>query len=85
MVSKQHGVPASRIYSWRGDIRFQTSEVEMPGFTYVEVSDGSALDGIAPPHSEARIEITLENGHKLSISGGVDAGFVLELARGLAA
>lgn len=22
MVSKQHGVPASRIYSWRGDIRF---------------------------------------------------------------
>ena len=85
MVSKQHGVPASRIYSWRGDMRFQTSEVEMPGFTSIEVSDGPALDGIAPPHSEARIEITLENGHKLSISDGVDAGFVLELARGLAA
>ncbi len=32
-----------------------------------------------------QIEITLENGRKLSVSGGVDAGFVLELARGLAA
>jgi len=72
MVSKQHGVPASRIYSWRGDMRFQTSEVEMSGFTSIEVTDAPALDGIAPPHSEARIEITLENGHKLSISDGVN-------------
>jgi len=31
------------------------------------------------------LEITLENGRKLSVSNGVDAGFVLELARGLAA
>jgi len=85
MVSKLHGVPTSRIYSWRGDARFQTSEVGMPGFTPIEVSDGPALDGFALPHSEARIEITLENGRKLSISDGVDAGFVLELARGLAA
>jgi transposase len=32
-----------------------------------------------------RIEITLENGRKLSVNDGVDAGFVLALARGLAA
>jgi|TARA_B110000971_G_C19620463_1_gene324525 transposase len=37
------------------------------------------------PTSSAQIEITLENGRKLSVSDGVDAGFVLELARGLAA
>ena len=85
MVSKQHGVPTSRIYSWRGDARFQPSEVETPGFVAVEVSDAPkqyAIDHLLP---EARIEITLENGCKLSISDGVDAGFVLELARGLAA
>ena len=85
MVSKQHGVPTSRIYSWRGDARFQPSEVETPGFVAVEVSDAPkhyAIDHLLP---EARIEITLENGRKLSISDGVDASFVLELARGLAA
>jgi transposase len=37
------------------------------------------------PTSSVRIEITLENGRKLSVSDGVDAGFLLELARGLAA
>ena len=85
MVSKQHGVPTSRIYSWRGDARFQPSEVETPGFTPIEVSDAPRLNDIDHPLSEPRIEITLENGRKLSISDGVDAGFVLELARGLAA
>ena len=85
MVSKQHGVPTSRIYSWRGDARFQPSDIETPGFTSIEVTDAPTLDGIAPPHSEARIEITLENGRRISVSAGVDAGFVLELARGLAA
>jgi len=85
MVSKQHGVPTSRIYSWRGDARFQPSAVETPGFVAVEVSDAPKLNAIDHLLPEARIEITLENGRKLSISNGVDAGFVLELARGLAA
>jgi hypothetical protein len=39
MISKQHGVPTSRIYSWRGDVRFQPSDIETPGFTPVEVAD----------------------------------------------
>ena len=85
LVSKQHGVPASRIYSWRGDARFQPSEVETPVFVAVEVSDASKLNAIDHLLPEPRIEITLENGRKLSISNGVDVGFVLELARGLAA
>jgi transposase len=48
------------------------------------VTDAPALEGIAAPRSEARIEITLENGRRISVSDAVDAGFVLELARGLA-
>ena len=85
MVSKQHGVPTSQIYSWRGDVRFQPSEVETPGFVAIEVSDAPKFNDIDHLLPEARIEITIENGRKLSISDGVDAGFVLELARGLAA
>ena len=85
MVSKQHGVPTSRIYSWRGDVRFQPSDIETPGFTPVGVADAPVVEDIAPTRSDSRIEITLENGRKLSTSDGVDAGFVLELARGLAA
>ena len=37
------------------------------------------------PPLRRQIEITLENGCKLRVSEGVDADFVLELARGLAA
>ena len=85
MISKQHGVPTSRIYSWRGDVRFQPSDIETPDFTPVEVADVPMVEDVAPTRSDARIEITLENGRKLSISDGVDAGFGLELAHGRAA
>ncbi len=86
MVSKRHGVPTSRIYSWRGDPRFQPDESEAVAFTPVEVTDAGDPPCVVDPRSaEPRIEITLENGRKLSIGAGVNAGFVLELARGLAA
>jgi len=86
MISKRHGVPTSRIYSWRGDARFQPTTIETADFTPVEVSDAlNHPNNIDHLLTESRIEITLENGRKLSISGGVDAGFVLELARGLSA
>ena len=63
------------------------------GFTAVEISGGDynaaavqpAAQPTSIPTSSAQIKITLENGRKLSVSDGVDAGFVLELARGLAA
>ena len=48
----------------------------------------SALPEAQPtraPTPPPQIEITLENGRKLRVGDGVDAGFVLELARGLAA
>ena len=87
MISKRHGVPTNRIYAWRGDARFQPDGSESDAFTPVEVADEA--DASAPPRSvilpATRIEITLENGRRLSISEGVDASFVLELARGLAA
>jgi transposase len=89
MVSKRHGVPTSRIYSWRGDARFQPDGSEAAGFMPVEISvrDCDAAPSVPeakPPHA-AQIEIALENGRKLVVSDGVDWGFVLELARGLVA
>ena len=86
MVANKHGVPTSRIYSWRGDARFQPTDTSPPAFTPIEVTDEEDQPQVVeqlPP--EPRIEITLENGRKLSISNGVNVGFVLELARGLAA
>jgi transposase len=86
MVSARHGVPAGQIYSWRSDPRFHPSAPETIAFTPVEIFAGDApepsKDAILP---SAGIEITLENGRKLSVSAGADAGFVLELARGLVA
>ena len=89
MVAKKHGVPDNRIYAWRSDERFQPDNAGVSAFTPVEIADvdiadtpASSVPSILPvPH----IEITLENGRKLSVSDRVDAGFVLELARGLAA
>jgi transposase len=92
MVSKHHGVPTNQIYAWRSDARFQADGGEVGEFSPVELVDGDIPDVPAPlpstmpePRPAFHIEITLENGRKLSVSDGVDAGFVLELARGLAA
>ena len=92
MVAKKHGVGTNRIYAWRDDARFQPDGSEAAGFTAVEIWDGEGADAPATPDqsstkaaSPAQIEITLENGRKLRVNDSVDAGFVLELARGLAA
>jgi transposase len=93
MVAKKHGVDPNRIYAWRSDARFQPDGPEDAAFIPVEVAQGES--DAAPvvrdarptrgPTTPSQIEITLENGRKLRVSDGVDAGFVLELARGLAA
>ena len=95
MVARKHGVGTNRIYAWRVDARFQPDAPEDPAFMPVGVMGNdtdtdtvSALAEVYPatiPTPAAQIEITLENGRKLSVCGGVDAGFVLELARGLVA
>ena len=94
MVAKKHGVGANRIYAWRGDARFQPCGLEDDAvFVPVEVwgSDADVAPGLPEaqptrnPTRPSQIEITLENGRKLRVSDGAEAGFVLDLARGLAA
>ena len=89
MVAKKHGVDTNRIYAWRGDTRFQPDGSEPAAFMPVDISSGDSDEVALSPKpkltASAQIEITLENGRRLSVSDGADAGFVLELARGLVA
>lgn len=85
MVSKRHGVPTGRIYAWRADERFQGEGSNPTCFTSVEVRDTLNDDPMSQLRPEVRIEITLENGRRLSVSGDVGAGYVVELTRGLGA
>lgn len=90
-VAQRHGVSTNRIYSWRQDERFQGDSTAVEaGFVAVAVETEPApvIKALSEPISSgsaARIEITLENGRRLSFCDGADAGFVLELACGLAA
>lgn len=86
-VAKRHGVSAKSINAWRSDGRFQPDGSEPTAFMPVDISGGDEVAMSPEPKLTAswRIEITLENGRKLRVSNGVDAGFVLELVRGLAA
>jgi hypothetical protein len=43
---KRKLVPDNRIYSWRGDLRFQSDDTEAPAFTPVEITDASTLPSI---------------------------------------
>ena len=85
MVSKEHGVSVNRIYAWRNDPRFQANISQGVDFIPVAVSDDAGIKIPQKPTSESRIEIALENGRMMSVTTGFDAGFVLEIARGLAA
>ena len=86
-------MPVNRIYACRGDARFQTAASDDAGFMAVEISGGDrdavavqpAAQPTSIPTSSVRIEIKSENGRKLSVTDGVDVGFVMEWARGLAA
>ena len=53
MVSRRHGVPTSRIYSWRSDDRFQPDGSDDAGFIAVEISgvdhDAAAMQSAAQP------------------------------------
>ena len=84
-MSRLNEIPTSRIYSWRADAKFQLQDIEALGFTAVEVPDATDVKVIAARRSDVRIEIKHKNGHRMSISDGVEFSLVLELARSLVA
>jgi len=80
-------VNANMVFKWLRDPRLKPPEDDLPSFLPVEVlpdayPGASMADGDAVV-LDSRIEITLSNGHRLSVSGAFDPDTVSRLVRGL--
>lgn len=83
-VARRYDVNTNMVFKWLRDPRFKPPEDEAHSFLPVEVvvePPAPILDVACP---DAKIEITLANGHRMSISGAFDPEPVVRLARGLA-
>ena len=81
-VARRYDVNTNLVFKWLHDPRFKPGE-EACSFLPVEVIAGPpppAPDAAAP---DGKIEITLSNGHRVSISGAFDPDALSRLIRGL--
>ncbi len=87
-VARRYDVNANMVFKWLRDPRFMPSADDLPSFLPVEVlPDASPVAAMADGGTvalDSRIEITLSNGHRLSVRGGFDPDVVSRLVRGLA-
>ena len=83
-VARRYDVNANLVFKWLRDARFKPPEEEACAFFPVEVKVDPAPPIIDVAPSDTKIEITLANGHRVSISGAFDPERVVRLARGLA-
>ncbi len=86
-VARRYDVNANMVFKWLRDPRFKPSEDDLPSFLPVEVlpdaSPGATMANGDAVALGSRIEITLSNGHRLSVSGAFDPDVVSRLVRGL--
>ena len=89
-VARRYDVNANLVFKWLRDPRYQPTAADAPEpcFLPVEVMAAPTPAVIEPPVmgrevSDARIEIILANGHRLSVSGGFDPEVLCRLVRGL--
>ena len=87
-VARRYDVNANMVFKWLNDPGFKPAEDDLPSFLPVEVlpdalPEAAISEGDAVA-SDSRIEITLSNGLRLSVSGGFDPDAVSRLVRGLA-
>lgn len=82
-VARRYDVNANMVFKWLRDPRFKAPEDEASRFLPVEVvaAPPPVITNAAP--SDAKIEITLANGHRLIVSGAFDPDAVSRLVRGL--
>lgn len=83
-VARRYDVNANLVFKWLRDPRFKPAEDDLPSFLPVEVMPEAAMTDCPSVALDSRIEITLSNGHRLTVSGGFDADAVSRLLRGLA-
>ena len=92
-VARRYDVNANLVFKWLRDPRFKATSVEDPAALFLPVEVVAAPPMIEPPvieppvieppASEAKIEIILSNGHRVSVIGGYDADALCRLVRGL--
>ncbi len=86
-VARRYDVNANMVFKWLRDPRFTPAEDALRSFLPVEVlpdaSPGAVMADGAAVALDSRIEITLSNGHRLSVSGSFDPDAVSRLVRGL--
>ncbi len=71
-VARRYDVNANMVFKWLRDRRFKPPEDELPPFLPVEVLPEAAMADGDTVALGSRIEITLSNGHSLSVSGAFD-------------
>ncbi len=94
-VARRYDVNANMVFKWLRDPRFAVSDRDYPcssqgqalevDFLPVEVIAQAEPVPVNTAPTEASIEITLSNGHLLSIRGAFDLDAVARLARSLGA
>ena len=87
-VARRYDVNANLVFKWLRDPRFKPTAVEDCAASFLPVEVVAAPPIIDPPAleskaSEAKIEITLSNGHRVSIKGAFAPDAVSRLIRGL--
>ena len=83
MRADRYGVNANLIFTWRRDPRNKPAadSEEVPSFLPVRVVPDPPSK--PPAASEARIEVALSNGHRVSVIGSFDADTLCRAVRAL--
>lgn len=87
-VARRYDVNANLVFKWLRDPRFKPSGKDAAAFLPVEVAPAELLRGggaiaAGVVCEDSRIEIELENGRRLRLSGAVDPNLVVRLVREL--
>lgn len=82
-VARRYDVNANMVFKWLRDPRFAFAAEESCRFLPVDVVTEAASPVPALASSHGSIEITLANGHRVSVSGAFDPDAVCRLVRGL--
>jgi transposase len=81
-VARRYDVNANLVFKWLRDPRFKPGEANS-SFLPVEVIAEPPRPVPDTAASDGKIEITLSNGHRVSLSGSFDPDAVSRLLRGL--
>ena len=87
-VARRYDVNANLVFKWLRDPHFKPPPIEASTAPFLPVEVVAAPPVIDPPviepkASASKIEISLSNGHHISVSGAYDPDALCHLVRGL--